>query len=150
MSILTAFGLTQFNATLPLDHIPPNRQVIVSHMEPFGSRLDMEVITAPRPVNPTRVTDYANGAPNVTTQYIHFILNQRTIPLGYSYAACGLRADGWCEMETFLNATATPSRFRSTTTLCFANYSSQPWGAITNGAPLALNATRSNSTMRRI
>lgn len=36
MSILTAFGLRQFNQTLPTSGPPPNQQLIVSHVTPFA------------------------------------------------------------------------------------------------------------------
>lgn len=94
-AVLTAFGLTQFAQFLPssgkLDvHAPrelialtfgflgppPNRQLIVSHLQPFGARLDIEIISAPHPVaaNRTGATNaYLAGDP---TTYVHFIINQ--------------------------------------------------------------------------
>jgi hypothetical protein len=48
--ITTAFGLTQFAQFLPETGPPNNQQQIVSHMEPFGARLDIEIITAPSPI----------------------------------------------------------------------------------------------------
>lgn len=132
MAILTAFGLTQFNQLLSPTEITPNRQLIVSHMEPFGARLDIEVLQAPAPVDPTRVRSYLAGPP---TTYIHFILNQRTIPLGYSYAGCGMRADGWCEMSAFMNATTNLAALANYDYACNGNYAAVPYGNITNGAP---------------
>ena len=90
-SVLTAFGLKQFSAPFSPDHYTADRSVIVSHMVPFGCRLDIEIIEAPHPVCADRSKDYESGGP---TKYIHFILNQRTIPLGESYPECGKRADG--------------------------------------------------------
>ena len=93
-AVLTAFGLTQFAPTLPtsgkvhgnsqsglprlIANIgpPANQQLIVSHLQPFGARLDIEIITAPHPVSPNRTTAanaYLSGGP---TKYIHFIVNQ--------------------------------------------------------------------------
>ena len=106
-SILAAFGLTQFNQYLPATGpIPTNRSLIVSHLQPFGARFDIEVIKAPKPVaaNRTSAADaYTSGPP---TTYVHFIINQRTLPLGRSYPGCGNRTDGWCELGAFLNATS--------------------------------------------
>ena len=101
MSILTAFGFTQFAPVLPATHMV-SHDLIVSHMEPFGARLDIELIEAPAPVSADRSgasAVYLEGPP---TTYIHFILNQRTLPLYKSFSACGVRDDGWCEVGTFL------------------------------------------------
>jgi len=137
MSILTAFGLTQFNQYLPPTAILQNRQLVVSHMEPFGARLDIEILKAPAPVDPTRINGYLPG--NATT-YIHFILNQRTVPLGYSYAGCGLRADGWCEIGAFMNATKNLWAESNYAYACNANYPAVPYGNITTGAPQGNNS----------
>lgn len=91
-SVMTAFGLKQFSAPFSPDHYTANRSVVVSHMVPFGCRLNIELIEAPQPVCADRSNgEYETG--NATT-YVHFILNQRTIPLGQSHAACGNRDDG--------------------------------------------------------
>jgi hypothetical protein len=93
-AVLTAFGLTQFAESFSPNHYTADRSVIVSHMTPFAARLDIEIIEAPQPVCADRSNgNYENGSP---TTYVHFILNQRTIPLGMSHAACGQRNDGTC------------------------------------------------------
>ncbi|KAK5174183.1 uncharacterized protein LTR77_001263 [Saxophila tyrrhenica] len=97
MGILTAFGLTQFAEALPDDHIKRDRQLIVSHMEPFGARLDIEIIETPSPLSGDR-SNRATYMDGESTKYVHFILNQRKIPLGASYSSCGDRDDGWCEL----------------------------------------------------
>jgi len=133
MSILTAFGLTQFAEYLPANYFVPH-DLIVSHMEPFGARLDMEIIQAPLPVTASRSPTYA--ANGTATTYIHFLLNQRTVPLGRSYPACGARVDGWCELATFLNVTASATQEAQYDYACNGNYSATPYGTIHNGAPL--------------
>lgn len=60
MGILTAMGLTQFDTYLPPTHII-DHDLVVSHMEPFGARLDIEVINTPQPLNASR---------NATSPYI--------------------------------------------------------------------------------
>lgn len=111
ISVLTAFGLTQFRDEPPLSPTayPGKHNFTVSHLTPFGARLDIEIIKAPRPVRADRTgTGYveeedAQGEGAGETKYIHFVLNQRTIPLGYSFPECdAARVDGWCELETFL------------------------------------------------
>lgn len=106
ISVLTAMGLTQFRDDPPLSptHYPGKHNFTVSHLTPFGARLDMEVIKAPRPVRADRGGDgYVEGEGLGETKYIHFVLNQRTVPLGFSFPECDAsRVDGWCELETFL------------------------------------------------
>lgn len=134
MSILTAFGLKQFSPFLSPLAIQPGRWLMVSHLEPFATRLDIEIIQTPKPVRADRSSDYEDdGDP---TTYVHFVLNQRTLPLGFSYPECGSRADGWCEIGAFLNATDGLYEEANYEYACFGNYSAVPYGQITNGAPL--------------
>ena len=132
MSDLTALGLTQFAPFLPTDHIPPH-DLVVSHLEPFGARLDIEVIDTPQPIKESDCLDYDEGGP---TKYVHFVINQRTIPLGKSYPQCGNLQNGWCEMSAFLNATANIVQEAQFEYSCFTNYSAVPYGTLTNGVPL--------------
>ena len=131
MSILTAFGLTQFAAVLPTDHIPPH-QLVVSHLEPFGARLDIEIIKTPQPISAVDATKYSDGGP---TTYVHFILNQRTLPLGKSYKQCGDLQNGWCEINDFLAATSTALEDAQFEYSCFGDYPEVPYGTLTNGVP---------------
>lgn len=135
VGILTAFGFTQFAEVMPETHIPKNRQLIVSHMEPFGARLDIEVIKSPHPLNGTRCygDNYTDGG---ETTYIHFILNQRTLPLGISFPKCGKRDDGWCELTTFLEILSTKLDESMYDYSCNGKYPAVPYGTLTNGAPL--------------
>ncbi|MCJ1375051.1 hypothetical protein MMC20_006285 [Loxospora ochrophaea] len=137
-SILTAFGLTQFAQFLPTTGPPPNQQNIVSHMEPFGARLDIEIINAPQPVSGNRTETGNAYLPGSPTKYIHFILNQRTVPLGLSFSACGKRTDGWCELSTFLDIQSGSLAAAEYDYSCNGNYSAVPYGpsGITNGVPL--------------
>jgi len=135
MGILTAFGLTQFAPFLPATNIVPH-DLIVSHLEPFAARLDIEVIQAPQPVSPTRNgTASLDYLPGNATSYVHFILNQRTIPLGKSYSQCGNRTDGWCEMSTFLNLMSTKLTESEYAYACFGSYPNTTYGGVTNGVP---------------
>ncbi|KXT01347.1 hypothetical protein AC578_6643 [Pseudocercospora eumusae] len=138
--ILTAFGLTQFAPLLPADKLQRNRSVIVSHMEPFGARLDMEIIETPQPLSGNRKNGnkYEQGG---LTRYIHFILNQRTIPLGKSFHQCGDRDDGWCELTAFFEVQSTKLQEAQYDYSCNGKYAAVPYGTLTNGVPLAMNAT---------
>ncbi|KAL9097125.1 MAG: hypothetical protein Q9165_000551 [Trypethelium subeluteriae] len=153
MSILTAFGFTQFAPLLPATHMVPH-DLIVSHLEPFGARLDIQLIEAPAPVAADRSNAsavYLDGPP---TTYIHFVLNQRTLPLYKSFPACGTRDDGWCEVGTFLEVQESSLDLSEYEYACFGellinrftydgsadellgNYSTVPYGDITDGVPL--------------
>lgn len=135
MSILTAFGFKQFAPLLPATHIIPH-DLIVSHLEPFAARLDIEIINTPYPVkaNRTESMAYEEGGPQ---RYIHFVMNQRTLPLHKSFPSCMYRDDGWCELETFitiLEGTLEESQYDYA---CNGDYAATPYGTITNGAPLS-------------
>lgn len=107
MAIITAMGFTQFAPVLPATHMVPH-DLIVSHMEPFGARMDIEIIKAPGPVSAIRnTTSPLVYETNTTTTYIHILLNQRTLPLYKSFSACEVRDDGWCELSTFIDVQKT-------------------------------------------
>ncbi|KAL9587999.1 MAG: hypothetical protein Q9203_003182 [Teloschistes exilis] len=136
-AILTAFGLTQFASVLPSSGPPsPNRSLIVSHLQPFGARVDIEIISAPQPVAANRTAASTNCyTQGPVTSYIHFIINQRTLPLGASFPACGNRTDGWCELNTFLqvqNGSLAAAQYDYS---CNGKYPAVPYGSLTNGVP---------------
>ncbi|KAG8626677.1 hypothetical protein KVT40_005622 [Elsinoe batatas] len=133
MSILTAFGFKQFAKVLPQTHIVP-RDLIVSHLEPFAARLDIELIDAPHPVLATRnaSSPYGHGH---ATRYIHFVLNQRTIPLHKSFPECEERDDGWCELSTFLKVQSSSLEKAQYDYSCNGDYPAVPYGTLTNGVP---------------
>lgn len=136
-AVLTAFGFTQFAQFLPTTGPPANQQLIVSHLQPFGARIDIEIIKAPQPVAANRTTAvnaYTSGSP---TSYVHFLVNQRTLPLGPSFPSCGNRTDGWCELNTFLNIQAGSLAASQYNYACNGKYPAVPYGSLTNGVPLA-------------
>ncbi|KAI9741394.1 MAG: hypothetical protein M1834_003111 [Cirrosporium novae-zelandiae] len=135
-SVLTAFGLTQFSQYLPLTGPPENQQMVVSHRTPFGARLDIEIIKAPQPVSESRSASSPYISGNATT-YVHFILNQRTIPLGRSFSACGSRDDGWCELSAFMSVMKNATEEAQYDYSCNGDYPSEAWGAIQNGRPIS-------------
>lgn len=143
-AVLTAFGFKQFAQFLPPTGPPPNQQLIVSHLEPFGARFDIEVIKAPQPVAANRsisstASPYmSSGGP---TTYVHFIINQRTLPLGQSFPACGNRTDGWCELGAFLNSVSNSLAASRYEFACNGKYPAVAYGSITDGVPPA-NVTR--------
>jgi hypothetical protein len=131
MSILTAFGFTQFNTFLPSTHHPGPHNLTVSHLEPFGARLDVEIIKTPHPLSPKR--EYEEGK---ATTYVHFVLNQRTLPLGFSFPECGVdRVDGWCELNNFLKVMEGKTREARYDEACFGEWAVGKYGSVMNGRP---------------
>jgi hypothetical protein len=136
LSILVAFGLRQFNETLPLDRMQDKREFEMNFLMPFAGRLDIEVINAPAPVKANRRDTagvYEEGGP---TSYVHFLLNQRTIPLGRSLEACGERDDGWCEMGTFLEVQKRQIELADYEFACWGDYEDGRYGEVTDGRPV--------------
>jgi hypothetical protein len=133
MGVITALGITQFAQYLPPTGPPPEQQLIVSHMEPFGARMVLEKIQCSSPVPADRSSTSTTGP---ATTYMHMMLNQRTIPLFPSYALCGSRADGWCEFNAYLESLAPLNAEANFNFACFGNYSALPYGSINNGAPV--------------
>jgi hypothetical protein len=131
MSILTAFGFKQFAEFLPADSYPGPHNLTVSHITPFGARLDIEIIKTPSPLSADRT--YEEGK---ETTYVHFILNQRTLPLGVSFPECGPRLDGWCELGTFLEIQKHSVELARFDYACFGNYDAVPYGEVKDGAPV--------------
>lgn len=133
-SILVAFGLKQFAPLLSKDKHPGDHNLVVSHITPFGARLDIEIIKAPRPVKADRSGYEENGS---ETKYVHFVLNQRTVPLGRSLLECDPdRLDGWCELNTFIKTQEKMPELAKFDYACYGEYEPAEWGKIMDGAPL--------------
>ncbi|KAJ2891454.1 histidine acid phosphatase [Zalerion maritima] len=133
-SILTAFGLRQFAPLLPAGEYPGHHDLTVSHITPFGARLDIEIIKAPHPVKKDRTGYVRDGG---ETKYVHFVLNQRTLPLGRSLPECDSeRLDGWCELDKFLEAQEKMEALAKFDQACFGDYAAVEYGKVTDGAPL--------------
>ncbi|KAJ5678859.1 hypothetical protein N7462_007103 [Penicillium macrosclerotiorum] len=138
VSVLTAFGLTQFRDYLPLTGPPKDQQFHTSRIVPFAGRLNIEIIKAPHEVSKKRSSkiskkDYIAGTGE--TQYVHFILNQRTLPLHSSFEECEYREDGWCKLSTFLKIQQKSLSDAEYQYACFGNWTVKSWGAVRNGVP---------------
>lgn len=140
ISVLTAFGVKQFAQSLPTTGPPADLRFFSSQIIPFAGRLAIEIITAPRPISEKRPlsqegSPYDMSRPAKETKYVHFVLNQRTIPLGRSFEECGSRDDGWCELETFLAIQRKGVKHANFTYSCFGNYTLPEYGEVTDGVP---------------
>lgn len=132
VSILTAFGLKQFAPFLDPTQHPGPHDFTVSHVTPFGSRLDIEIIRTPKPLSRDR-SGYLDGG---ETKYVHFILNQRTLPLGASLPECDAsRVDGWCEFETFVRVQEKMPEVARYDYACHADLPTYKYGDISDGVP---------------
>jgi len=135
LSVLTALGLRQFASPLPVEEYPGDHAFTVAHLTPFGARLDLEVIRTPKPLRADRAGYAEEGA---ETKYVHLVLNQRTIPLGASFPECDvLRADGWCELDTFLAVQDRMAGLAQFDWACFGDWEEPAYGETTDGAPPA-------------
>ncbi|PSS03648.1 3-phytase A precursor [Coniella lustricola] len=131
ISILAAFGLTSTRDDTPLSstHYPGKHNFTVSHLTPFAARLDIEIIRAPKPVRADRAgSGYAqDDAAAGETKYIHFVLNQRTLPLGWSFPECDAsRVDGWCELDTFLQVQDKMPGLANFQETCYGDFDALP------------------------
>ncbi|KAL8370747.1 hypothetical protein RB595_000886 [Gaeumannomyces hyphopodioides] len=132
VSILTAFGLRQFSQLLPPSSYPGKHNMTISHIVPFGARLDIEIIRTPKPLAADR-SGYVEGG---ETKYVHFVLNQRTLPLGWSLPECDAsRVDGWCEFEAFVSSQEKMAGLAKYDHACFGQWDSMPYGSVTDGSP---------------
>lgn len=132
-SILTAFGLRQFAEPLSPDSHPGPHNVTVTHLTPFAARLDIEIIKTHKPLRADR-SGYADDGGE--TKYVHFVLNQRTLPLGWSLPACDAeRVDGWCELEAFLEAQSEMEDLADYVGSCHGEVEDLPFGTVTDGRP---------------
>jgi Histidine phosphatase superfamily (branch 2) len=138
VNILTALGIRQFAQYLSPISPPASHPFVVSHIVPFAARLNIEIIESPGPVPADRnlTTDSSSSVrAGEPTSYVHFILNQRTLPLGKSFKECGDRVDGWCELSAFIKVQSLALERSQFQKACFGNYSTVPYGNITDGAP---------------
>lgn len=77
-----------------------------------------------------------DGKKKKETTYLHFVLNQRTLPLGVSFPECGARRDGWCEMDTFLKLMETKTKEAKFEESCFGDWELGPLGSVVDGIPV--------------
>lgn len=132
ISVLTALGLKQFSGKLDPNSHPGEHNFTVSHLTPFGARLDIEIIRTPQPLAADRQAYLEGGE----TRYIHFVLNQRSIPLGWSHPECDVsRADGWCELGAFLKVQEAMEALARFDEACFGEFPINPYQRVEDGAP---------------
>ncbi|CAK48535.1 uncharacterized protein An15g07000 [Aspergillus niger] len=133
LGVLTAFGLRQF-ADLPfpdytdqyfMDVFPPRHHAFqTAKLIPFAGRLNIEIIRAPHKINPRQ------------TEYVHFLLNQRTVPLHKSLPECSFRSDGWCELDAFLRAQKDSLRKAEYDFSCVGEWDLGEFGDVWDGVPV--------------
>ncbi|OJJ45779.1 hypothetical protein ASPZODRAFT_143661 [Penicilliopsis zonata CBS 506.65] len=138
VSTLTAFGFEQFAGSLPVTGPPADQEFFTSKIVPFAGRINIEIIRAPHKVpakRPTGSQAEAYVAGTSETYYVHFLLNQRTLPLHSSFTGCEYRDDGWCELDTFLAIQKDSLAQSQFDYACNGNYTFTSYGTVTNGVP---------------
>lgn len=98
-NIYSALNFQQFKSNFSSNATNP-QPFDLSRVVPFGSQTYIEVIECDEEVPADRSALAVNGTS--TTKYIHFILNDHTLPLHANVPEyCPERADGWCEFNNF-------------------------------------------------
>ncbi|KAL2809564.1 histidine phosphatase superfamily [Aspergillus granulosus] len=137
MAALSAFGITQFAQVLPPTGPPRHQQFHADRVTPFAGRLDIEIVDAPHRVRAQRPRH--GDSPYILrtgkTRYVHFMLNQRTVPLHASFDECEYRDDGWCELETFLKVQKRSLEKAQFEYSCEGDWELGPYGSVTDGVP---------------
>ncbi|GCB27498.1 3-phytase A [Aspergillus awamori] len=149
LGVLTAFGLHQF-ADLPfpdytnqnfMDVYPPRHHAFqTAKLIPFAGRLNIEIIRAPHKINPCRSHHDRHQDTYMKhtgeTEYVHFLLNQRTVPLHKSLPECSFRSDGWCELDAFLRAQKDSLRKAEYDFSCVGEWDLGDFGDVWDGVPV--------------
>ncbi|GKZ66189.1 hypothetical protein AnigIFM50267_011029 [Aspergillus niger] len=149
LGVLTAFGLRQF-ADLPfpdytnqnfMDVYPPRHHAFqTAKIIPFAGRLNIEIIRAPHKINPRRSHHDRHQDTYMKhtgeTEYVHFLLNQRTVPLHKSLPECSFRSDGWCELDAFLRAQKDSLRKAEYDFSCVGEWDLGDFGDVWDGVPV--------------
>ncbi|KAB8235574.1 histidine phosphatase family protein [Aspergillus alliaceus] len=138
VAVLTAFGFKQFSQYLPPDGPPRHQRFHTSQVVPFAARMNIEIIKTPHKVNPRRshephMDPYLHGTGETT--YVHFLQNQRTLPLHRSFRECEYRSDGWCELSTFLKIQKRSLEKAKFKYSCRGNWTVGTYGDVTDGVP---------------
>ncbi|OOF91715.1 hypothetical protein ASPCADRAFT_177108 [Aspergillus carbonarius ITEM 5010] len=142
-SVLTAFGFRQF-ADLPLPDFLTTSPSSESHFQtskliPFAARLNIEIIDAPHKIIPNRTHTIQDPylKDTLETRYIHFLVNQRTVPLHKSFPEdCPYRSDGWCELDSFLAVQRQSLDKAKYDYSCVGDWKLGDFGEVQDGVPL--------------
>ncbi|RDH31170.1 histidine phosphatase superfamily [Aspergillus welwitschiae] len=149
LGVLTAFGLHQF-ADLPfpdytnqnfMDVYPPRHHAFqTAKIIPFAGRLNIEIIRAPHKINPRRSHHDRHQDTYMKhtgeTEYVHFLLNQCTVPLHKSLPECSFRSDGWCELDAFLRAQKDSLQKAEYDFSCVGEWDLGDFGDVWDGVPV--------------
>lgn len=105
-SVVAALDFTQFSRSMPRDGpVEGEEYYSTSKIHPFAARLVAEVIDC-------------EG-----TDYIHFTLNQRTVPIKVKKYGSGYRdGDGWAKLSNWLDGMSDRNELAAWDHACFGEY----------------------------
>ncbi|KKK16918.1 hypothetical protein ARAM_002667 [Aspergillus rambellii] len=141
VSVLTALGFKQFASFLPASGPPRHHQFRTNTVVPFASRINIEIIRSPHEIRHRR-SRHRHADPYIPgtgeTHYVHFLLNQRTLPMYSSFKQCGRRDDGWCELSTFLDIQKKSLERAQFEYSCTGDWEIGEYGSVHDGVPAKL------------
>lgn len=106
-SVVAALDFSQFSKTMPKDGpVDGEMYYSTSKITPFAARLAAEVIECS----------------DADDDFIHFTLNQRTVPIGAKYGTGYMAGDGWAGLTTWLQGMSDRNELASWQHACYDEY----------------------------
>lgn len=120
-SVMAALNFKQFSRAMPdAGPVPDTEYYSTSKITPFAARLVVEVIECSAPATTSRKN--AKEEEEHTEEYIHFLLNQRTLPVP-ALPDSGLRkGDGWIKLDAWLEMMRSSNDLAQWDKACFGEY----------------------------
>jgi hypothetical protein len=132
MSVVTALSIEYFKEDMSTSAYPPNpdRHFMVSHLTPFGTRLETEVLgctSATPEVRNTASTIYSIGQngykpAHAPHKFIRIRWNNGILPLDTVPGGFCTRSDGLCPLDRFIQSQASASELANYQYACFGNW----------------------------
>lgn len=106
-SVVTALDFSQFSTSMPRDGpVDGVEYYTTSKITPFAARLTAEIIECS----------------DAEDDFIHFTLNQRTVPLGAKYGNGYTKGDGWAGLSTWLKGMSDRNELAEWNHACYDDY----------------------------
>lgn len=106
-SVVTALDFSQFSTSMPRDGpVEGVEYYSTSKITPFAARLTAEIIECS----------------DVNDDFIHFTLNQRTVPLDAKYGNGYKQGDGWANLSSWLKGMSVRNELAEWNYACYGEY----------------------------